>query len=48
MRKAISVLSILVFVQTASVLAEQDATVSEVMKGSRTIGGQSIEYPKTR
>jgi len=47
MRKTISVLSILVFIQTASVLAEQDATVSEVMKGSRTIGGQSIEYPKT-
>jgi quercetin dioxygenase-like cupin family protein len=29
------------------VLAEQDATVTAVMKGSRTIGGQNIEYPKT-
>jgi hypothetical protein len=47
MRIAISVLSILVCVHTASVLAEQDATVTDVMKGSRTIGGQSIEYPKT-
>jgi quercetin dioxygenase-like cupin family protein len=47
MRKAISVFSILVCVQTASVLAEQDVTVTDVMKGSRTIGGQSIEYPKT-
>jgi quercetin dioxygenase-like cupin family protein len=47
MRKAISALSILVFVQAASLLAEQDATVREVMKGSRTIAGQSIEYPKT-
>ena len=46
MRKAVSVFSILVFVQTA-VVAEQDATVSDVMKGSRTISGQSIEYPKT-
>jgi quercetin dioxygenase-like cupin family protein len=47
MRKAISVLSILVFVQTAALLAGQDATVSDVMKGSRTIAGQNIEYPKT-
>ena len=48
MRKVISVLLILIFVQTtASVLAEQDATVTAVTKGSRTIGGQNIEYPKT-
>jgi quercetin dioxygenase-like cupin family protein len=48
MRTVFSVLLILVFVQTtASVLAEQDATVTAVMKGSRTIGGQNIEYPKT-
>jgi quercetin dioxygenase-like cupin family protein len=48
MRKVIFVLLILIFVQTTtSVLAEQDATVTAVMKGSRTIGGQNIEYPKT-
>ena len=48
MRKVIFILLILIFVQTTvSVLAEQDATVTAVMKGSRTIGGQNIEYPKT-
>ena len=48
MRKVISVLLILVFVQTTvSVLAEQDVTVTAVMKGSTTIGGQQIVYPKT-
>ena len=48
MRKIISVLVILVFVQTAvSVLAEQDVTVTAVMKGTTTIGGQKIVYPKT-
>jgi len=48
MRKVIFVLLILIFVQTTtSVLAEQDAIVTGVMKGSRTIGGQNIEYPKT-
>jgi quercetin dioxygenase-like cupin family protein len=48
MRTVFSVLLILIFVQTTtSVLAEQDATVTAVMKGSRTIGGQNIEYPKT-
>ena len=48
MRTVFSVLLILVFVQTiVPVLAEQDATVTAVMKGSRTIGGQNIEYPKT-
>ena len=48
MRKFIFVLLILIFVQTTtSVLAEQDAIVTGVMKGSRTIGGQNIEYPKT-
>jgi quercetin dioxygenase-like cupin family protein len=47
MRKLISVLSIIAFIQIASVLAEQDVTVIDIMKGSRTIGGQGIEYPKT-
>jgi quercetin dioxygenase-like cupin family protein len=47
MRKAISILLLMVLVQTVSVLAEQETAVSEVMKGSKTIGGQSIEYPKT-
>jgi len=48
MRTVFSVLLILVFVQTiVPVLAEQDAAVTAVMKGSRTIGGQNIEYPKT-
>ena len=48
MRTVFSVLLILVFVQTiVPVLSEQEATVTAVMKGSRTIGGQKIEYPKT-
>ena len=48
MSKVISVLLILVFVQTTvSVLAEQDVTVTAVMKGSTTIGGQQIVYPQT-
>ena len=48
MRKILYVLLILVFVQTTvSVLAEQNVTVTAVMQGSRTIGGQKIEYPKT-
>jgi quercetin dioxygenase-like cupin family protein len=48
MRTVFSVLLILVFVPTiVPVLAEQEATVTAVMKGSRTIGGQNIEYPKT-
>jgi quercetin dioxygenase-like cupin family protein len=48
MRKILYVLLILVFVQTTvSVLAEQTVTVTAVMKGSRTIGGQKIVYPKT-
>ena len=48
MRTVFSVLLILVSVQTTvPVLAEQDATVTAVMKGSRTISGQNIEYPKT-
>jgi hypothetical protein len=39
----------MVLVQTAvSVRAEQqDVTVTAVMKGSTTISGQKIEYPKT-
>ena len=48
MRKILYVLLILVFVHTTvSVLAEQNVTVTAVMQGSRTIGGQKIEYPKT-
>ena len=49
MRTIVSVLLIMVFVQTTvSVRAEpQDVTVTTVMKGSTTIGGQQIEYPKT-
>jgi len=48
MNKVTSVLLILVFVQTTvSVLAEQDVTVTAVMKGTTTIGGQKIVFPKT-
>lgn len=48
MRNVFSVLLIMVFVQTTfSVRAEQDVTVTAVMKGSTTIGDQKIEYPKT-
>lgn len=48
MRNVFSVLLIMVFVQTTlSVRAEQDVTVTAVMKGSTTIGGQKIEYPKS-
>jgi quercetin dioxygenase-like cupin family protein len=47
MTRITSLLSILVFVQAAASLTEQDAIVSDVMKGSRTIAGQTIEYPKT-
>ena len=49
MRIIFSVLLILVLVQTTvSVRAEpQDFTVTAVMKGSTTISGQKIEYPKT-
>ena len=48
MRKLLYVFLTLVVVQTTvSVLAEQTVTVTAVMKGSRTIGGQKIEYPKT-
>ena len=48
MKKVISVLLILVFVQTTvSALAEQDVTVTAVMKGTTTIGGQKIVFPKT-
>ncbi len=44
-----SVLLIMVLVQTTiSVRAEQqDVAVTAVMKGSTTISGQKIEYPKT-
>jgi quercetin dioxygenase-like cupin family protein len=48
MRKVIPVLSILIFIQpTVPVLAGQDVTVTAVMKGTTTIGGQKIVYPKT-
>lgn len=48
MRNILYVFLTLVVVQTtASVLAEQTVTVTAVMKGTRTIGGQKIEYPKT-
>ena len=49
MRIIFSVLLIMVLVQTTvSVRAEQqDVTVTAVMKGSMTISGQKIEYPKT-
>ena len=49
MRILFSVLIILTLVQTTvSVHAEpQDFTVTAVMKGSTTISGQKIEYPKT-
>ena len=47
MRRILPLLSILVFVQAAASFADQDAVVSDVMKGSRTIGGQTIEYPTT-
>jgi quercetin dioxygenase-like cupin family protein len=48
MRKRLMILGILVCVQVgAPVLAEQDLTVTSVMKASTTISGQTIEYPKT-
>jgi quercetin dioxygenase-like cupin family protein len=49
MRTIFSILLIMVFVQTTvSVRAEQqDVKVTAVMKGSATISGQKIEYPKT-
>ena len=49
MRITFSVFLIMVLVQTSvSVRAEQqDVTVTAVMKGSTTISGQKIEYPKT-
>ena len=49
MRIIFSVLLIMVLVQTTiSVRAEQqDVAVTAVMKGSTTISGQKIEYPKT-
>ncbi|MGQ0811503.1 MAG: cupin domain-containing protein [Nitrospiraceae bacterium] len=48
MRKLfLELLLILFFQTTAIVLAEQDVKVTAVMKGSTTIGGQKIQYPKT-
>jgi quercetin dioxygenase-like cupin family protein len=49
MRKSFPIVLIMVLVQTTvSVWAEpQDVTVTAVMKGSTTISGQKIEYPKT-
>jgi quercetin dioxygenase-like cupin family protein len=49
MRTMFSILLIMVFVlTTVSVRGEQqDVKVTAVMKGSTTIGGKQIEYPKT-
>lgn len=48
MRKVIPGFLILDFVlMTVPVLAEQDVTVTAVMKDTTTIGGQKIVYPKT-
>ena len=49
MRKLLSALLIMVSIQTTvPVRAEQqDVKVTAVMKGSTTISGQKIEYPKT-
>jgi quercetin dioxygenase-like cupin family protein len=49
MRTTFLILLIMVFVQTTvSVRAElQDVKVTAVMKGSTTVGGKQIEYPKT-
>ena len=48
MRKYLSVFLIMACVQTtASVLAGEEVSVTAVMQGSTTIGGQKIEYPKT-
>src|SRR5689334_5039036 len=48
MKRVLSVLLIMIFVETTvPVRAEQDVRVTAVMKGSTTIGGQKIEYPKT-
>ena len=49
MRAIFSTLLIIVLIQTTvSAWAEpQDVTVTAVMKGSATISGQKIEYPKT-
>src|SRR5688572_12602248 len=47
MRTIMSLLWTIVFVQASTSIAEQDAAVTDVMKASRTIGGQTIEYPKT-
>ena len=48
MRTRFMILGILVCIQVgAPVLADQDLTVTSVMKASTTISGQTIEYPKT-
>ena len=48
MKTYIALFLILLFVQTTvSVFAEQDVTSTAVMKGSTTISGQKIQYPKT-
>ena len=49
MRKLFPILLIMVLIQTTvSAWAEpQDVKVTAVMKGSTTISGQKIEYPKT-
>ena len=48
MRKPCMTLLIILFIQIGlSVHADQDLKVTTVMKGSTTISGQKIEYPKT-
>ena len=48
MRKYLSVFLFMACAQTtASVLAGEEVSVTAVMHGSTTIGGQKIEYPKT-
>ena len=49
MRTILAILVIMTLVQsTALVWAEpQDVTLTVVMKGSKTISGQKLEYPKT-
>nr|MDP9180088.1 hypothetical protein [Gemmatimonadota bacterium] len=49
MRTILSILLIQVLLQTTvpAGAEQQDVTVTTVMKGSATISGQKIEYPKT-
>ena len=49
MRIILSILLVMVLVQTTVLVRaeQQDVKVTTVMKGSTTIGGKQIEYPKT-